>query len=119
MAENEKRRLLLAAGGTGGHIWPALSFGSWIKERHPECEVGYICGSRPLELEIYRAAGVEPAVLPMEGSPLSGVGLRQRGRRLASLFSAYGAASGAIARFKPDAALLFGCLLYTSDAADE
>ncbi len=108
MAENDKRRLLLAAGGTGGHIWPALSFGSWIKERHPECEVGYICGSRPLELEIYRAAGVEPAVLPMEGSPLSGVGLRQRGRRLASLFSAYGAASGAIARFKPNVALLFG-----------
>lgn len=108
MAENKGLRLLLAAGGTGGHIWPALSFGGWIRERHPECEVGYICGSRPLEREIYHAAGAEPVILPMEGSPLSGGGIRQKGRRLASLFSAYGAAAEFIARFKPDAALLFG-----------
>ena len=107
MTEYKERRLLLAAGGTGGHIWPALSFGAWIKEHHPECEVGYICGSRPLELEIYRAAGVEPTVLPMEGSPLSG-GIVRSGRRIASLFSAYRTASDAIARFRPDAALLFG-----------
>ena len=83
MTEYKERRLLLAAGGTGGHIWPALSFGAWIKEHHPECEVGYICGSRPLELEIYRAAGVEPTVLPMEGSPLSG-GIVRSGRRIAA-----------------------------------
>lgn len=107
MADNETRRLLLAAGGTGGHIWPAISFGRWINARHPECEVKYICGSRPLEREIYREAGENPVVLNLEGSPLSG-GVLQRSKRLLSLFSAYNRAFTEISSFNPDAALLFG-----------
>lgn len=103
-----KKRLLLAAGGTGGHIWPALSFGEWIKERHPECEVSYVCGSRALELEIYRAAGVTPNVLPIEGSPLSGSSMRQRAKRISSLFASYSAAVRVLEDFRPDRALLFG-----------
>ncbi|MBQ9882365.1 MAG: UDP-N-acetylglucosamine--N-acetylmuramyl-(pentapeptide) pyrophosphoryl-undecaprenol N-acetylglucosamine transferase [Synergistes sp.] len=103
----DKLRLLLAAGGTGGHIWPAVSFGRWIKRCHPECEVSYICGSRPLELEIYKAAGISPVVLPAEGSPLSG-SIVQKCRRTAHLLGSYAAARREIARFRPDAALLFG-----------
>lgn len=103
----DKTRLLLAAGGTGGHIWPAVSFGRWIKRFHPECEVSYICGSRPLELEIYKAAGISPLVLPAEGSPLSG-SFVQKCRRTAHLLGSYAAARREIVRFRPDAALLFG-----------
>lgn len=104
---SDKVRLLLAAGGTGGHIWPAVSFGRWINRCHPECEVSYICGSRPLELEIYKAAGISPVVLPAEGSPLSGTFLKKC-LRTAHMFSSYSAARREIARFRPDAALLFG-----------
>ncbi|MDO5116410.1 MAG: UDP-N-acetylglucosamine--N-acetylmuramyl-(pentapeptide) pyrophosphoryl-undecaprenol N-acetylglucosamine transferase [Synergistaceae bacterium] len=104
----EKKKIILAAGGTGGHIWPAISFGSWIKKRHPECELRYICGSRPLEREIYGAASLNPEILPMDGSPLSGRNALQRLGRLRALFSSYSMARGLIARFRPDAALLFG-----------
>ena len=63
-AESRPKKIILAAGGTGGHIWPALSFGAWINKNHAECEVRYVCGSRPLEREIYAAAKAEPVVLP-------------------------------------------------------
>ena len=71
-------RLILAAGGTGGHIWPAISFGRWIAENKPDVSVSYICGSRPLELEIYAAAGIEPHCLNIDGSPFSGSGIEAK-----------------------------------------
>ena len=102
------KKILLAAGGTGGHIWPAISFGAWINKKHPECEVRYICGSRPLEREIYSAAKAEPIVLPLDGSPLAGRGLSQKFSRVRALFVSYGKALSAVRGFAPDAALVFG-----------
>ena len=108
MSAEDKKRIILAAGGTGGHIWPALSFGHLISERHPECEVKYVCGSRPLEREIYAAGGVEPFVMPLAGSPLAGKGMREKGRRSADVCRSYGIAKKTVEDFRPDAALLFG-----------
>ena len=85
-AESRPKKIMLAAGGTGGHIWPALSFGAWINKNHPECEVRYVCGSRPLEREIYAAAQAKPEVLPVDGSPLAGRGFAQKSARLRALF---------------------------------
>lgn len=31
---SEKRRVLIAAGGTGGHIVPAAVFGRWMEKHH-------------------------------------------------------------------------------------
>ena len=45
-----ERKVLLAAGGTGGHIWPAVSFGRWITAHEEHVVVEYACGRRPLEL---------------------------------------------------------------------
>ncbi|WP_281681160.1 UDP-N-acetylglucosamine--N-acetylmuramyl-(pentapeptide) pyrophosphoryl-undecaprenol N-acetylglucosamine transferase [Synergistes jonesii] len=103
----DKTRLLLAAGGTGGHIWPAIAFGAWIKRHHPECELSYVCGARPMELEMYSSAGISPLVLPVDGSPLSGR-LAVKCGRAKQIFSAYKSAREEISRFRPDAALLFG-----------
>ncbi len=102
------KKIILAAGGTGGHIWPALSFGAWINKNHPECAVRYVCGSRQLEREIYAAAHTEPVVLPADGSPLAGRGLGQKAARLRALFASYGKASALVKDFAPDAALVFG-----------
>ena len=63
-------RMLLVAGGTGGHIIPAVAFGNWLKARQKGVEVDYMSGSRPLELEIYRQSGIEPFALDIMGSPM-------------------------------------------------
>ncbi len=104
----QPRNVLLAAGGTGGHIWPALSFGAWINKIHPECKVRYICGSRQLEREIYAAAGAEPYVLPIEGSPLGARGIAQKASRFRAMFAACKKAYAAVLDFAPDTVLVFG-----------
>lgn len=100
-------KLLLAAGGTGGHIWPAISFGKWIEKNKPESHVSYVCGDRPLETEIYGASGIEPHRLKVGGSPFSGGALARITRgygQAAAIFSAI----GLLKSDRPDIVLLFG-----------
>jgi len=101
------RKLLLTAGGTGGHIWPAISFGMWLSRNKPNIRVEYIRGSRPLEKEIYEAADIDPFVISMKGSPFSGSGM-ERIHRVRDIFTAFGEAKTIVKRFSPDACLLFG-----------
>ena len=44
-----KLKMLFVAGGTGGHILPAVSFGNWIEEMKLPAEIIYLCGNRMLE----------------------------------------------------------------------
>ena len=52
--------ICLVAGGTGGHIFPAIAFAEWIKMNVKEVSVSFVCGARPLEREIYGESGIEP-----------------------------------------------------------
>ena len=54
-------RILIAAGGTGGHIYPALAVLARLRTRLPELELRWIGGRRGLEADIVPAAG-----LPLE-----------------------------------------------------
>lgn len=58
----------MVAGGTGGHITPAIALGEW--RRGQGDSVSYLCGNRPLELELYAYHGIDPHILTLEGSPL-------------------------------------------------
>ena len=93
-------------GGTGA-IWPAISFGRWIAENKPDVSVSYICGSRPLELEIYAAAGIEPHCLNIDGSPFSGSGI-ERLKRAWGQVAALRESASFIRSESPDFVLLFG-----------
>jgi UDP-N-acetylglucosamine--N-acetylmuramyl-(pentapeptide) pyrophosphoryl-undecaprenol N-acetylglucosamine transferase len=88
-------------------VLPAISFGSWIHGRYPDIEVGYISGTRPVELEIYRACGIEPMTVGMEGSPLKAPGGR-RLKRWLDLIRGFGRAKALIGGFKPDLCVMFG-----------
>ena len=66
--------MCLVAGGTGGHIFPALAFGEWLENRVKNISAAFVCGSRPLESEIYESRGVSPFKLPMSGSPFGAPG---------------------------------------------
>ena len=110
MMPSECTRILLVAGGTGGHIVPAAAFGSWLKEKQERIEVDYMSGSRPLELEIYRQSGIEPLVLDIKGSPL-GAPKGERIARWHDLIRSVGQAGRIIDSAKGkqyDLCLLFG-----------
>lgn len=100
-------KILLVAGGTGGHIWPAISFRDWIAVNYPDSTVRFVCGSRAIEEEIFSHAGIFPTVLPTEGSPLWG-SLRTRIRRWKDLIRAIIISKKLIGDWKPDICVLFG-----------
>lgn len=57
-----RRRVLVAAGGTGGHILPGICVGRALANSGA-VEVQYFAGRRPIENEIYRGEGIEPTLL--------------------------------------------------------
>jgi UDP-N-acetylglucosamine--N-acetylmuramyl-(pentapeptide) pyrophosphoryl-undecaprenol N-acetylglucosamine transferase len=51
-------RLVIAGGGTGGHIYPALAVARSLRARHDAAELDWIGGHRGLEASIVPAAGI-------------------------------------------------------------
>lgn len=101
------KSIVLVAGGTGGHIWPAISFGKWIEKHHDDYAIHHICGNRKLEMEIHTAAGTSPYILDMDGSPLGGRNLFQKISRCFSLGRTYLRALKYLKKVKPSCCILF------------
>lgn len=51
-------RIIISAGGTGGHIYPALSILNKIKEKNPDCEILYIGTTNRMEAKIVPEMGI-------------------------------------------------------------
>ena len=107
MGELQALKILLAAGGTGGHIWPSISFANWVLEKQPDAEVRFVCGNRPIEKSMFSHAGIEPVVLPMEGSPLWG-SFRKRAERWKGLLRSIYISRKILKEWKPDVCIAFG-----------
>lgn len=95
----------LAAGGTGGHIYPALEVGRALREAAPRLSVRYFCGARPGELAIYHDQGLDPVVLPMTGRR---PGLPNQLRFARELFAAWRQCRALARRHRPRVAVGFG-----------
>ena len=60
-------RFIISGGGTGGHIFPALSIANAIKERWPEAAILFVGANDRMEMERVPAAGYEIVGLPVAG----------------------------------------------------
>jgi UDP-N-acetylglucosamine--N-acetylmuramyl-(pentapeptide) pyrophosphoryl-undecaprenol N-acetylglucosamine transferase len=108
-AEREKRgKILIVAGGTGGHIFPAVAFGRWLLTRNKGASVSYLSGNRPLELEIYASQGIEPYRLSLSGSPLGSSSVFRNLGRWLELARAFFRAGRFLRDEEPDLCFLFG-----------
>ncbi len=61
-------RILVSGGGTGGHVFPAISIANAIKAKHPNAEFFFIGAKGKIEMEKVPKAGY-----PIEGLWISGV----------------------------------------------
>ena len=52
-------KVLLAGGGTGGHVYPAIAIANKIKEHNPDCEILFVGTKNGIESEIVPKAGFE------------------------------------------------------------
>ena len=60
-------RIIVSAGGTGGHIYPALAIINKLKERNKDLEVLYIGTTDRMEKDIVPALGIKYVGIPMKG----------------------------------------------------
>lgn len=60
-------RIMISGGGTGGHIFPALSIANEIKRRNPDAEILFIGAENRMEMEKVPAAGYRIIGLPVSG----------------------------------------------------
>lgn len=100
------KNFLIVAGGTGGHIFPAIVFGHNLEKSG--ANVKWLCGSRKLEAEIYNSSGIQPLLLSLSGSPLGTKSFPKIFARLNDLARSFHEASCYIKTFMPDEIYLFG-----------
>ena len=67
MKEYRKIRAIVSGGGTGGHIFPALSIADRLKEVNPDSEILFVGAEGKMEMEKVPAAGYRIIGLPVAG----------------------------------------------------
>lgn len=65
--ERAHDRIVFAGGGTGGHLYPALSVADELRRRRPDAEIAFIGGHRGLERRLVPEAGYALRTLRMAG----------------------------------------------------
>jgi UDP-N-acetylglucosamine--N-acetylmuramyl-(pentapeptide) pyrophosphoryl-undecaprenol N-acetylglucosamine transferase len=99
-------KFIISGGGTGGHIFPAISIANALKKRLPDCEILFVGALGRMEMERVPAAGY-----PIEGLPVSGFdrkNLLRNVKVLMNLFRSLMLARRIIRRFQPDVAIGVG-----------
>lgn len=99
------KRVILTTGGTGGHIFPALSVAEELKSRYPDIEILYLGGIYGPEGDLARRAGLEFIGLPVRG--FLGRGIKAVGAAFIML-RAVRRAKRIMRKFRPDVVIGFG-----------
>ena len=93
-------RVLIAAGGTGGHIYPGIAVANEVKRRDPESAVRFVGTAKGLENRLVPKAGFELSLI--ESAGLKSVGLAGQVRGLMLLPKSFLAARRLIREFRPE-----------------
>ncbi len=101
-----KLRVIISGGGTGGHIFPALSIANKLREVNPETEILFVGAEGRMEMEKVPAAGYR-----IIGLPIAGLQRRLTLSNLAlpfKILKSLGMARRTLKEFKPDIAIGVG-----------
>ena len=64
---DKKLRVIISGGGTGGHIFPAISIANAIRELRPEAEILFVGAEGRMEMQRVPSAGYDIKGLPICG----------------------------------------------------
>ena len=108
--EYKALRVIISGGGTGGHIFPAISIANKLKELNPETEILFVGAEGKMEMEKVPAAGYKIVGLPMAGlqRQLNWGNLKNNVRIPFKVASSLRQAGHIIDDFKPDVAIGVG-----------
>lgn len=103
--KRKKYRILISGGGTGGHIFPALSIANALKERL-DADILFVGAEDRMEMERVPAAGY-----PIKGLPVAGFDRRNLLKNISVLFKlrkSITMAKDIVREFRPDIAIGVG-----------
>ncbi len=105
MSKNS-HRFIVSGGGTGGHIFPALSIAEGLKQRFPDAEILFVGALGKMEMEKVPAAGFSIVGLPVAGFHRGEIwrNLLFVPKLIASLWKA----RSVVRKFKPDCVIGVG-----------
>ena len=96
-------RVIISGGGTGGHIFPAISIANEIRLRYPQADILFVGAQDRMEMQKVPEAGY-----PIEGLWISGLQRRLTVKNLlfpVKLVKSLWKARDIIRKFKPDAVI--------------
>src|SRR5687767_15693844 len=93
-------KVLIAAGGTGGHIYPGIAVAQEIMRRDAKSKVRFVGTARGLETRLVPQAGFELSLIESAGLKNVSVGARVKG--LAVLPKSFVSARKLMREFQPD-----------------
>lgn len=97
-------RILLAGGGTAGHINPALAIAGYVREQEPDSEILYVGAKGGMEERLVPAANFAFRSIVISGfqRKLTVQNIGKNLKTMARLLSAGGASKKIIQEFRPD-----------------
>ena len=107
------KKYLISGGGTGGHIFPAVSIANELRRQDPDCEILFVGAEGRMEMERVPAAGYNIVGLKVEG--LDRKNIFRNVKVVWNLLRSMAKVRGIIKEFKPDVAVGVGG--YASGAA--
>lgn len=103
---NELKKVIISGGGTGGHIFPAVSIANALRKRFPDIDILFVGAKGRMEMERVPKAGY-----PIVGLPVSGFdrkNLLRNFKVLLRLWKSMRRAKSVIKSFKPQVAVGVG-----------
>ena len=103
---DKKIKVLVSGGGTGGHIFPAISIANAIKNKCPNADILFVGAENRMEMEKVPAAGY-----PIIGLPVSGFDRKHLLKNINVLFRLFKSirlADKTVKSFSPDIAVGVG-----------
>jgi UDP-N-acetylglucosamine--N-acetylmuramyl-(pentapeptide) pyrophosphoryl-undecaprenol N-acetylglucosamine transferase len=99
-------KIIISGGGTGGHLFPALSIANEIKHRFPDADILFVGAENRMEMERVPAAGYRIIGLPVYG--FNRKNLLKNFNVVIRLMKSLRIAKKIIRDFKPDIAIGVG-----------
>lgn len=99
-------RVLIASGGTGGHLFPAISLAEELKGRNPDSRIWFVTSEKEIDTKVISKRGFEFSILKVDG-----ITFRLNYKNLLSiarLIRAFFDSLLLILRFKPEVVIGFG-----------
>jgi UDP-N-acetylglucosamine--N-acetylmuramyl-(pentapeptide) pyrophosphoryl-undecaprenol N-acetylglucosamine transferase len=99
-------KVIIAGGGTGGHLFPGIAVAREIQRRHAGSTILFVGAEQGIETKIVPKEGFELRTLPVGG--IKGVGVSRQVQNLIGMAAGVFRARAILREFKPDAVIGVG-----------